>query len=107
MVTEKEIHSAFDVLDRCTTALETQVNADASERAEVEAAKAGLLASGVIDGKNAEIREGQIKTQLAHRYESLAISQQELARRRTALARAQIEVDRVKTLLRLMEVLKP
>jgi hypothetical protein len=107
MVTEKEIHSAFDMLDRCTTLLEQQVNVDATERSEFEAVKADLLASGVIDGKNAEIREAQVKTQLAHRYETLAISQQELARRRTALARAQIEVDRVKTLLRLMEVLKP
>jgi hypothetical protein len=107
MVTEKGIHSAFDVLERCTILLEVQVNADATERSEFEAAKADLLASGVIDGKNAEIREAQIKTQLAHRYEALAISQQELARRRTALTRAQIEVDRAKTLLRLMEILKP
>lgn len=107
MVTEKEIHNAFDVLDRCTTLLEQQVNADSRDRSEFEAVKADLIARGVIDGKNAEIREAQIKTQLAHRYEALAFSQQELARQRTALTRAQIEVDRIKTLLRLMEIQKP
>ncbi|AFD25882.1 hypothetical protein [Deinococcus gobiensis] len=83
------------------TALETRV------RTEIESKKAELLALGIIDGKNAEIREGQLRDRLASEHLELSEAQGAVAEARTGVTIAQIEVDRCKTLLRLLEVTRP
>lgn len=107
IITEQEIQNAFASLDDATLRAAIAINEESLDRTNLDVAKSELLASGQIDGKNAEIREGQIKDKLAPLYAQLALKQEEVTRCRNVLNRAQIDVDRVKTLLRLMEVLKP
>jgi hypothetical protein len=107
MVTEKEIQQAFDDLTHSNTQLALAVAKETDQRTTIEARRAELLMTGEIDGKNAEIREAQLIDKLARRYNDHLEAQKEAAHWRSVLALNQIEVDRLKTLLRLMEVLKP
>jgi len=70
----------------------------------LDADKASLLQSGKIDGKNAEIREAQIRELLADKYTELAIAQNAERRARFDFDQAGYEVDTVKTLLRIAEL---
>lgn len=106
MITARHINEAYDDLGRATQDLARATELEAARRTALETKKAELLTMGTIDGKNAEIREGQLRDRLATEYAELADVQGGAARARTHLAVCQIEVERCKTLLKLLEVTK-
>lgn len=69
--------------------------------------RAALLESGEIDGKNAETREAQLKTRSEHEEAYVAMAEGLMRQADLALRGAQLEVDRCKTLLRLLEATRP
>ena len=70
----------------------------------LEANKATELASGKIDGKNAETREAQLREKLADQYTELAIQQNAERAARYHYDVVLLDVDTVKTLLRIAEL---
>lgn len=66
--------------------------------------RAELLDSGEIDGKNAETREGQLKARTEAEAARLAVAKGNLRRAELELRCAGLEVERCKTLLKLLEV---
>lgn len=106
MIDADQINAAYDRLNRATYNMADATELEAAQRAALEAKKAELLAMGVIDGKNAETREGQLRERLAEDYEFVAKVQVEVAKARTNLTACQIDVERCKTLLKLLEVTK-
>ncbi len=104
MITARHINEAYDDLSRATRAVAAVTDQEAARRAALETKKAELLAMGTIDGKNAEVREAQLRDRLATEYAELADVQSNVAGARTNLAVCQIEVERCKTLLKLLEV---
>jgi hypothetical protein len=69
-----------------------------------EEAKAAMQNSGVIDGKNAEIREAQLRGMLAVELMDVTAAEKTERRCRHEFDRASIDVDTVKTLLRIAEL---
>ena len=63
-----------------------------------------LITSGKIDGKNAEIREAQLRDKLADQYNELAISQNVERAAKKNYDLAMFDVDTVKIMVRLMEL---
>lgn len=106
MITDKQINAAYDDLRRATQDLARATELEAAQRAALESKKAELLAMGTIDGKNAEVREGQLRERLAEEYAALTNEQNRLAGARTVVTVCQIEVERCKTLLKFLEVTK-
>lgn len=104
MIDETEIRVAYDLVYQGHTNLESATTLELKVRAELDGKKAELLALGVIDGKNAETREGQLRERLADHHAVLTQVQEQVAQARLNLTLAQLGVDRCKTLLRLYEV---
>lgn len=73
-------------------------------KADLDTAKYDALTGGVIDGKNAEIREAQLKTHLEADYAKLDTAERTERAARHQFDLASIEVDTVKTLLRIAEL---
>lgn len=101
MIDETEIRISYQQVYDATVSLELATRLELERRAELESKKAELLALGLIDGKNAETREGQLRERLASEYAELATTQAAVASLRTDLTLAQLAVDRCKTLLKL------
>lgn len=107
MIDADTINGAFHCLRTETRSLAKATVLETQARTKLESQKTELLAFGVIDGKNAEVREAQIRDRLASEYRELDAAQGAVAEARTGVTLAQIEVDRCKTLLRLLEVTRP
>jgi hypothetical protein len=71
-----------------------------------EEAKAAMQNSGVIDGKNAEIREAQLRGMLAVELMDVTAAEKTERRCRHEFDRAQTDVETVKTLLRIAELVE-
>lgn len=71
---------------------------------DLETAKFVAISNGTIDGKNAEIREGQLKSFLNHQYAKVETAQQIERGARYAMDQANMEVDHVKTIIRILEL---
>jgi len=71
---------------------------------ELSAKRHHLLASGVIDGKNAEIREGQLHEYLEEDYAALHLLEEELQVCYSAKVLADILVNEVTTLVKILSL---
>ena len=101
---EKMAVTAFENLVTARTALFGATEGAIEAKAELEAAKYQALVGGVIDGKNAEIREAQLRTHLEVNYAKLDTAERTERAGRHQYDQASIEVDTVKTLLRIAEL---
>lgn len=104
MITAEQITFAFDGVTIATERLAASVDIETQRRARLEQFKSEAIAAGQIDGKNAEAREGQLRALLAEDYGLLEKAARDVAQDRMLLTVAQLEVDRCKTLLKLLEV---
>ncbi len=66
--------------------------------------KNSATVAGKFDGKNAEIREAQAREFLSAQYSDVSEAQRKERQARYKFDRAQIDVDAVKTLLRIAEL---
>lgn len=107
MIDTKTIDAAYDGVKHWTGQLAITTGREYDLQAQIDRKRADLIASGEIDGKNADTREGQIKARLASEYTQLRDLHTERDRQRTSLDLARLEVDRCKTLLKLLEVSRP
>lgn len=82
------------------------VAADKLARAkyELEEARAKALAGGQVEARNETMREALLRELLAEWYEHLYQAELQLRERRHAAEIAQLEVDRVRLWVRLMEL---
>lgn len=70
----------------------------------VEAEKARLITTGVIDGKNETERKGQLNIKLAPQMEQLAHAENKLRKAKYFHDLARLEIESIKTLLRVLEL---
>ena len=101
---EKMAVTAFANLAMSRTALFGATEGAIEAKAELETAKYQALVGGVIDGKNAEIREAQLRTHLEANYAKLDTAERTERAGRHQYDQASIEVDTLKTLLRIAEL---
>lgn len=87
------------------TAVAFQAGEEAiTAKAKLEMARLEALASGAIDGKNAEIREAQARSILAAEFAAAEFADMAARTAKHALELARIEVERVRAVLRLSEL---
>jgi len=103
---EYRIVKAFEELAAATSDYARAAFVAACSKQELEAAKAEGLASGVIEGKNAELREAKAREVLVGFYANVEAAEQTEHNCRLRLDLARIEVDSIKTLLRYLEYSK-
>lgn len=100
----EQVNKAFDHLkdrrDNLFTASENVIGAKLS----LELAKAGALLSGKIDGKNAEIRDAQVAALVKLETENVKLYEMNERASRFQYEIAQLELERVKMLLRILEL---
>ncbi len=96
--------SAFDNMTIARSALFTTAEITIMEKYLLEEQRAAATTGGVFDGKNAEIREAQAREHLQAQYLKLAHAENAERKARYDFDRASIEVDTVKTLLRIAEL---
>ena len=101
---EKMAVTAFENLTKARAALFTAAEVAIMEKYLLEEQRAGAIAGGVFDGKNAETREAQAREHLQDQYLKLAAAENAERKARHDFDRASIEVDTVKTLLRIAEL---
>ena len=101
---EKMAVTAFANLTDARTKLFTATEAAIEAKINLETAKYQALTGGVIDGKNAEIREAQLRAHLDADYSKLSEIEKAERRARHDFDLASVEVDTVKTLLRIAEL---
>ncbi len=104
IVDEKTISNAFTWLENAKSAYHLSANALIAAKRDLEIAKLAGLASGTIDGKNAELREAAARTLLADKYTALETAELNERNDRFEMELAQLEIERVKMLLRLDEI---
>ena len=95
---------AFASMTEARQQLFAQTENAITAKAELDTAKYGALMAGVIDGKNAEIREAQLKDHLEAEYAKLELAEKAERGARYGFDKASIEVDTLKTLLRIAEL---
>ena len=101
---EKMATTAFKNLDEARTSLFDAAESAITTRNALDEARYNAMTGGVIDGKNAEIREAQMKSHLQADFLKLEQAEKSERRKRFMFDLAQIEVDTVKTLLRIAEL---
>ena len=101
---ETKAVKAFENLTSARTALFTAAEITIMEKFLLEQQRSEAMASGKIDGKNAETREAQVRELLADQYLKLATAEnsERLARRDFDLA--SMEADAARTLVRIAEL---
>lgn len=95
---------AFDNLRLTRDALFTAAEIAIMEKYLLEEQRASATTGGVFDGKNAEIREAQAREHLQPQYLKLAHAENAERKARYDFDKAQMDVDAVKTLLRIAEL---
>ena len=101
---EAKAISAFENLTSARNALFTAAEITIMEKYLLEGQKADAITSGVIDGKNAEIRESQLREHLQDQFLKLASAENAERKSRLDFDLANIEADAVKILLRIAEL---
>ena len=101
---EKMAVTAFENERKTRLSLFTAAEQAITVRIALEDAKTQASIGGVFDGKNAEIREAQAKDHLQSEYAEVTAAEKTERRCRFEYDRAQVEVDTVKTLLRIAEL---
>jgi len=106
MLTEEIVNNAYAVLEDAKKKLFVVGEKVITRKLELEYAKLSALSSGKIEGKNAELREAAAREYLEAEYESLESAEVDERRARQDYDIAEIEVYRVRALLRLYEIEK-
>jgi hypothetical protein len=101
---EEMATSAFENLTKARDTLFATAETTIEAKQKLETAKYQAQIGGVFDGKNAEIREAQARDHLQANYAELEQAEKNERRARYEFDRAQIDVDTVKTLLRIAEL---
>jgi len=101
---EKMATQAFENLTKARAALFTAAEVSIMGKYLLEEQRAQATTGGVFDGKNAEIREAQAREHLQPQYLKLATAENAERKARYEFDKASIEVDTVKTLLRIAEL---
>jgi hypothetical protein len=101
---EKMATSAFDNMAQARAALFTAVENTIESKSDLERAKYQAFTGGVIDGKNEEIRKSQLREHLDSDFSQLAEMEKLERKAQHAFDTASVEVDTVKTLLRIAEL---
>ena len=96
--------SAFENERKSRLSLFTAAEHTITVKLEADEARTALQNSGVIDGKNAEIREAQLREKLSSELAECFAAEKTERRCRFEYDRAQVQVDTVKTLLRIAEL---
>jgi hypothetical protein len=104
MLTEKEITAVYNRLSSARQVYGLAAELATTRKSELEIMKAGALADGLIEGKNAELREAACRQMFPNQYLSCEDADTELRDRKLALDLAQIEVDRVHDLIRYLSI---
>ena len=101
---EKMASVAFANLTKAREELFTATEHTIESKADLEKAKYQALTGGVIDGKNEEIRKAQLREHLDADYSQLAEMEKSERKAQHNFDLASIEVETVKTLLRIAEL---
>lgn len=96
--------SAFLNLTSARAELFSSAEAVIEAKAELETARTQAYLGGVFDGKNAEIRDAQARQHLEANFAKLEEAEKRERSSKHLFDRASIEVDTVKTLLRIAEL---
>ena len=101
---EKMAVMAFATLSSAREALFTAAENTIEAQSALDADKAAAVNAGKFDGKNAEIREAQAREYLSGQHDAVSECGRKERAARYKLDAAQIDVDTVKTLLRIAEL---
>jgi len=101
---EEKINNAFEELELAKKELFSAGERAIEKKAALEWRKVDAMQNGEIEGKNAEAREAAAKSLLAPEYEALELAEKDERKARFDYDVAHIEVERVRSILRLLEV---
>lgn len=96
--------SAFENVRAARSVLFTTAENTIEAQASLEADKAAAITAGKFDGKNAETREAQAHEYLSAQFDAVSECSRDERRARFQFDTAQIDLDTVKTLLRIAEL---
>lgn len=99
MLTIDDINKAFDNLKSQTRILYDSIETYTNEKYFLETAKAKLLASDQIEGKNAEIREAKLRMALSEEYQAFHLAEMKLDNDKMHYKLAQLEIDRIAAII--------
>ena len=105
MIDADTINAAYEKLQAAQLEVFNTSGGLLEAKEKLAARRAELLSSGEIDGKNAETREAQLLTRTEAEAQRCASAEGMVRRAELRLRCAGLEVERCKTLLKLMEVL--
>jgi hypothetical protein len=106
MITQDDLNKAYEDLSEAKGEYITASTHLETLKATIETRTATALYHGEIEGKNDAQRKGAAMEMFSQDYEELAQLQHNYANAKYHYEVAQIEVDRVRSLLRLMEITK-
>lgn len=101
---DKDIIYAYDTVTLAAEALFRTGENAINTKAELEAARLEALMTGVIVGKNADEREANAREALKPLFDKLAVYQEQERKARYDFDQAMRNVEKVRSLLRLMEI---
>jgi hypothetical protein len=106
MITEERINYAYDALAAALRCVRAREQEQIQAKYELECALGHALRSGVIEGKNQQIRDSIARDLLAEQYAQVRAAEFEASEARLQLDLARAGVSRVQALLRLAELVK-
>lgn len=101
---DDQINSAYDELKAATIVAYGAGVDETLSKAALDIAKADGLRDGTITGKNPQMREASARGVLAEQYATYEATQEYAQDTKHQLSLARIEVERVRALLRLKEL---
>ena len=99
------VERVYVELYNCTLNYRRAARELSEKEGDIEVKKAMLYDSGEINGRNAEVRDAQVKLNLFQEFEDLELLKQFEEQARTQLELARTEVERVRALLRIEEII--
>lgn len=106
MIDADTINAAYKALQAAQVEVFNATGGVRDSQEKLDARRSELLSGSEIDGKNAETREAQLKTRTEKEMSYVASASGLMRVAELRLRGAQIEVERCKTLLKLLEVTK-
>lgn len=107
MINADTINAAYKNLSAAQVEVHNATTGVLEAKEKLSARRAEFLEMGEIDGKNAETREAQLKTRTEPEAHRVAAAEGMAREAELRLRCAGLEVERCKTLLKLMEVTRP
>lgn len=103
-LTAKQIDQTFDELVQATAAHYRATEQELTTKLTLETAVAEGLANGTIDGKNEQLRQAKAREMLADLYAAYEDATTAARLSRLKLEVAKLEMERVKTMIRVKEL---